>query len=246
VPHPAGHVRSGRSREGATPHDAAPCDEIDVAFLDYLADSSTRAVLTRQTLEHVVLVVVPLLIALVLSLGLGVTAHRAARLRAPILSVVSGLLTIPSLALFALLLPVVGIGDQATFVALTLYALLPIVRNTVAGLGGVDPAIVEAARGMGMSPTTRLWRIELPSAWPVILAGIRVSTLMITGIAAIAAVVGGSGLGREIFRGIRRIGSEGALESLLGGTLAIVLLALLFDLFYLGLGRLTISRGLRD
>ncbi|MFA9428894.1 ABC transporter permease [Egicoccus sp. AB-alg2] len=217
-----------------------------MAFLDYLADPSTRDVLIQQTLEHVVLVVVPLLLALVVSLGLGIAAHRVPRLRAPILTTVSTFLTIPSLALFALFLPVMGIGDGAVMVALTLYALLPIVRNTVAGLGGVDPAIVEAARGMGMSGTKRLVRIELPTAWPVILAGIRVSTLMITGIAAIAALVGGSGLGQEIYRGIRRIGSAGALESLLGGTLAIVLLALLFDLFYLGLGRLTISRGLRD
>lgn len=181
-----------------------------------------------------------------MSLALGIAAHRVPRARQPILTVVSAFLTIPSLALFALFLPIMGIGDGAVLVALTLYALLPIVRNTVAGLGSVDPAIVEAAKGMGMGPTRRLLRIELPTAWPVILAGMRVATLMITGIAAIAAIVGGSGLGQEIYRGIRRIGSTGALESLLGGTLAIVLLALAFDLLYLGIGRLTIPRGLRD
>jgi osmoprotectant transport system permease protein len=89
-------------------------------------------------------------------------------------------------------------------------------------------------------------RIELPNAWPVILAGVRVSTLLVIGIAAIAAIVGGNGLGQEIYRGINRIGSSGAAESILGGTLAIVALALAFDLLYLGLGRLTIPRGLRD
>jgi osmoprotectant transport system permease protein len=214
-------------------------------FTDYLADASTRAVLWDQTLEHVTLVVVPMLIALVLSLILGVLGHRHPRLSQPILNTVSTFLTIPSLALFALFLPIVGIGDTAVIMALTLYALLPIVRNTVAGLGSVDPAIVEAAKGMGMGSSARLFKVELPTAWPVILAGVRVSTLLITGIAAIAALVGGSGLGNEIFRGIRRIGSTGALESLLGGTLAIVVLALLFDLFYLGIGRLTIPRGLR-
>jgi osmoprotectant transport system permease protein len=126
-----------------------------------------------------------------------------------------------------------------------MYALLPIVRNTLAGLGGVDSAIAESATGMGMGRTRRLLRIELPIAWPVLLAGLRVSTQLVIGIAAIAALVGGPGLGNEIFAGIRSIGSVGALERLLGGTLAILVVAAVFDLFYLGLGRLTIPRGLR-
>jgi osmoprotectant transport system permease protein len=109
----------------------------------------------------------------------------------------------------------------------------------------VDQAIVESASGMGMGGTKRLLRIELPIAWPVLLAGLRVSTQLIIGIAAIAALVGGPGLGNEIFAGIRSIGSVGALERLLGGTLSILVVAAIFDLFYLGLGRLTIPRGLR-
>jgi osmoprotectant transport system permease protein len=215
-------------------------------FTDYLADPRTRAELLDQTLEHIVLTAVPVLIAVVIGLLLGIVAHRSARLRSPILGLVSTFLTIPSLALFALLLPFVGIGATAPIIALTLYALLPIVRNTVSGLFSVDAAIVESAKGMGMNPTMRLWKIELPIAWPVILAGMRVATLLTVGIAAIAALVGGPGLGQEIFSGIRRIPATGSLESLLGGTILIVLLAVLFDLLYLALGRLTIPRGIRD
>jgi osmoprotectant transport system permease protein len=215
-------------------------------FTDYLADPSTRRVLTEQTLEHVYLTAVPMLIAVLIGLALGIVAHRVPQVRPAIVGTVSTFLTIPSLALFALLIPIVGIGATPAIVALTLYALLPIVRNTVSGLYSVDNAVVESAKGMGMGATKQLVRIELPNAWPVILAGIRVATQLTIGIAAIAALVGGPGLGQEIFRGIRRIPAAGSLESLLGGTLAIIVLALLFDLLYLGIGRLTIPRGIRD
>ncbi len=215
-------------------------------FTEYLADPSTQRELLSQTAEHIYLTAVPVLIAVILGLGLGITAHRSPQLRSPILSVVSTFLTIPSLALFALLIPIVGIGATPAIIALTLYALLPIVRNTVSGLFSVDRAVVESAKGMGMSATMRLWKIELPNAWPVMLAGVRVATLLTVGIAAIAALVGGPGLGQEIFTGIRRIPAAGSLESLLGGTVAIVLLAILFDLLYLAIGRLTIPRGIRE
>jgi len=215
-------------------------------FTEYLADPRTREALLQQTIEHIYLTAVPILLAVVIGLFLGILAHRSPRLRSPILSLVSTFLTIPSLALFALLIPIVGIGATPAIIALTLYALLPIVRNTVSGLFSVDNAVVESAKGMGMSATMRLWKIELPNAWPVMLAGIRVATLLTVGIAAIAALVGGPGLGQEIFTGIRRIPATGSLESLLGGTLFIVILAVLFDLLYLALGRLTIPRGIRE
>lgn len=217
-----------------------------MAFIEYLSDPSSQRTLLIQSLEHIRIVGYAMLFATIIGLFLGIAAHRFPPFRGPILSVTSTFLTIPSLALFALMIPIVGIGDTGPIVALTLYALLAIVRNTVSGLFSVDNAVVESAAGMGMSKTMRLWRIELPNAWPVMLAGLRVSTLLTVGIAAIAALVGGSGLGQEIFRGIRRIGSPGALESLLGGTLAIVILAMLFDLVYLAIGRLTIPRGIRD
>jgi osmoprotectant transport system permease protein len=215
-------------------------------FTEYLANPSTQRVLLQQMIEHIYLTMVPVLAAMVIGLALGIIAHRSPALRAPILGVVSTFLTIPSLALFALLIPLVGIGNTAPIIALTMYALLPIVRNTVSGLYSVDNAVVESAKGMGMGSRARLVKIELPNAWPVMLAGVRVATLLTIGIAAIAALVGGNGLGQEIFRGIRRIPASGSLESLLGGTLAIVLLAVLFDLIYLAIGRLTIPRGLRD
>lgn len=217
-----------------------------MGFLEYLQDPATQRALITQTTEHLRLIAIPMLWALVAAISIGIAAHRLPWLRNTLMTVVSWFLTIPSLALFALLIPVMGIGDPPVMVALFLYALLPITRNTLAGLTSVDGAMVEAAKGMGMGPTARLLRIELPNAWPVILAGVRVATLLTIGIAAVAAILGGNGLGQEIYRGINRIPSPGSLEAILGGTLFIVLLALAFDLFYLGIGRLTIPRGLRD
>lgn len=202
--------------------------------------------LLELTLEHILLVTVPILIGAVLGVLLGVVAHRSPRLRSAIMNTTSTFLTIPSLALFGLMIPIVGIGSPPVIVALVIYSLLPITRNTLAGLTAVDEAVVESARGMGMSGSQRLWRIELPNAWPVILAGIRVSTQLIVGIAPIAALIGGPGLGNEIFsQGIRRIGSPGALHAILGGTVAVLLLALLFDLAYRGVERFTVSEGLQ-
>lgn len=215
-------------------------------FTDYLADPSTQRILLEQTIEHIYLTAVPVGIAIVIGLLLGIVAHRSATLRSTILATVSTFLTIPSIALFAILIPVVGIGAGPAIVALTMYALLPIVRNTVSGLVSVDQAVVESAKGMGMPGRMRLWRIEIPNAWPVMLAGVRVATLLTIGIAAIAALVGGPGLGQEIFAGIRNMPGAGSLERLLGGTILIVLLALAFDLIYLAIGRLTIPRGIRD
>jgi osmoprotectant transport system permease protein len=161
-----------------------------------------------------------------------------------VLAVTSTFLTIPSFALFGLLVPLLGLGWPPTVFALVMYALLPIVRNTVVGLRSVDPAIAESAQGMGMSRRERLLRIEMPLAWPVILTGMRVSTLIIVGITAVAAFVNGPGLGSDIFSGISRIGSAVALNQVLGAVLGIVVLAILYDGLFAVLGRLTTSRGL--
>lgn len=214
-----------------------------MSFWEYLADNYLA--LLEQSVQHVRLVAYSVIAAVVVGVALGIVAHRSPRLRSGILTVTSTLLTIPSLAFFALLIPVVGIGNTAPIVALFFYALLPIVRNTVSGLQSVDPAIVESAKGMGMGGTGRLWYIELPIAWPVILTGVRVATLLNVGIAAIAVLVGGDGLGTEIFRGIRSLGSPFAPNLIYGGTLFIVLIAALFDLFFSILGRITTSRGIR-
>ena len=130
-------------------------------------------------------------------------------------------------------------------VALTLYGLLPILRNTITGLRGVDPAIVEAAKGMGLSRSQRLLRVELPLAWPVIITGIRVTTLILLGIAAIGAIVNGPGYGELIFTGLARVGTPVAVNLVLAGTLGVVVLAVLFDLLFHAVRRLTTSRGIR-
>jgi osmoprotectant transport system permease protein len=215
------------------------------SFIEYLTAPGTIDVLIEQGIEHVVIVGTAVIMAIIIGVTLGIVAHRSTLLRSPVMNTLSLILTIPSLALFALLIPYVGIGNTAPIIALTGYALLPISRNTLAGLRSVDSAVVESARGMGMSNTQRLLQMELPVAWPVILTGVRVATQLTVGIAAVGALIGGGGLGNEIYNGIRRLGSVGAFEALLGGTLAILVIALLFDSLYLVIGRVTTSKGLQ-
>ncbi len=212
-------------------------------FLDYLAGQSSH--LLELALAHAVTVAIAVAAAAAIGVCLGILVHRRPRATGVALAVTGGFLTIPSYALFGLLVPVLGLGGAPTVVALTMYGLLPIVRNTIVGLRAVDPAVIESARASGMAQRERLLRIELPLAWPVILAGLRVATLILVGVAAIAAAVNGPGLGEDIFAGLARIGSATALDLVLGGILGIVALALLFDLVYAAVGRATISRGLR-
>ena len=126
-----------------------------------------------------------------------------------------------------------------------MYSLLPIVRNTIVGLREVDPAVVESAEGMGMGRFARLFRIELPLAWPVIITGIRVSTVIIVGIAAIGAYIRGPGLGNDIFTGISRLSSPSAPNLVMGGILGVMVIAVLFDFAYVLISRVTTSKGLR-
>lgn len=214
-----------------------------MSFFEYLANSYDN--LFELSLEHIRLVVIAMGIAIAVGVPLGILGHRNRFLRDPILTVTSFFLTLPSLALFALFIPIVGIGATPAIAALTLYALLPVVSNTLAGLASVSPAIIKAARGMGMGSARRLVQIELPLAWPVIITGIRVSTQVVVGIAAIAVFVGGPGLGNEIFRGIRSVPNANAPNLIYGGTLAVVVLALLFDAVFVLIRRLTTSRGIR-
>jgi osmoprotectant transport system permease protein len=201
--------------------------------------------LGAQASDHVVIVLESMLIATVISLVLAMLVYRTNVGSRIAVSVTSVFLTIPSLALLGLLIPYFGLGAKPAIIALVSYALLPIVRNAVVGLRGVDSALVDSARGMGMSRLAILFRVELPIAWPVVLTGIRVSTQLIMGIAAIAALVNGPGLGKSIFDGLARIGSVNSVNSTVAGTLGVVLLALLFDLGFQIVGRLTTPRGLR-
>jgi osmoprotectant transport system permease protein len=212
------------------------------SFLSYL--SSRWDSLFELAIAHAAVVFLSLLVAATIGVTAGILVYRRERAAEVVLAVTSTFLTIPSFALFGLLVPILGLGWPPTVFALVMYALLPIVRNTVTGLRSVDAAITESAQGMGMSGWERLWRIELPLAWPVILAGLRVSTLIIIGIAAVAAFVNGPGLGTDIFTGISRIGSAVALNQVLGAVLAIVALAVLFDGFFAVLGKFTTSKGL--
>ncbi|MGW4030386.1 ABC transporter permease [Streptomyces sp. NPDC004838] len=215
-----------------------------MSFWEYLVTRHQQ--LLTDAFQHASVVFQCMVIATVLGIALGALTYRSTVGGDLAVTTTATMLTVPSLALIGLLIPLVGLGVAPTVIALTLYGLLPIVRNCVVGLRGVDPSLVDAAKGIGMSRTARLMRVELPLAWPPILTGIRVSTQMLMGIAAVAAYASGPGLGNEIFRGIASLGSANALNQVLAGTLGIVVLALLFDAAYVLLGRLTIPRGIRD
>ncbi|GIG67569.1 ABC transporter permease [Phytomonospora endophytica] len=214
-----------------------------MSFWDYV--TSRWDLLLFETYQHASMVFQCVLLATVIGLAVAVATYRTSWLANLATGTASVIFTIPSFAMFGLMIPVFGLGVVPSVVALTLYALLPIIRNCIVGLSGVDPAMVDAARGMGMSRAMVLARVELPLAWPVILTGVRVSTMLTMGVAAIAAYVSGPGLGDEIFSGLARLGGANALNAALAGTLGIILLALLFDAAYILIGRLTTSRGLR-
>lgn len=215
-----------------------------MSFWEYLG--SYREKLLFDAYQHASAVFQCMVVATAVGVLVGVVSYRREWAASLATTTTATLLTVPSLAMIGLLIPVVGLGVAPTVIALTLYGLLPVVRNAIVGLRGIDPALVDAAKGIGMSRPLRLLRIELPLAWPPILTGIRISTQMLMGIAAIAAYASGPGLGNEIFRGIASLGSANALNQVLAGTLGIVALALLFDAAYVLLGRLTIPRGIRD
>jgi osmoprotectant transport system permease protein len=195
-----------------------------------------QAQIYALTLEHLWLVGVSMLLAVLIGLPLGILISRRPVFRRVILGGASVVQTIPSLALFGFLLPSPWLGDRAdrlAITALTLYALLPIIQNTYAGIKGVDPGVREAARGMGMTDFELLVQVELPLAFGVILAGVRVATVITVGVATIAAAIGAGGLGEFIFRGLAMVDNR----VILAGAIPAALMALLAD-FSLGrLGR---------
>ena len=182
----------------------------------------------RSTLEHLWLVLWAVLIAVAVGVPLGILVTRRKWLAKPILGGANIAETIPSLALFGFLLPVPWLGDRAerlAVAALALYALLPIIRNTVTGINSVDRAVREAARGMGMTDRQILFKVELPLSFSTVIAGIRVATVLTIGIATIAAAVGTGGLGEFIFRGLAMVNNQ----LILAGAIPAALLALLAD-----------------
>ncbi|MCP4436106.1 MAG: ABC transporter permease [Actinomycetia bacterium] len=201
--------------------------------------------IVEASLQHAQITLTVIAFATVFSVAIGIFVHQRPTARAAALSIAGVFLTIPSLALFALFIPLVGIGNKPAMIALFLYALLPILRNTVTGLDEVNPAVVESAKGMGLNSWQQLVRVRMPLAWPVIMAGIRVSSLLVVGIAAIAVLVGGDGLGTFIQKGLTRLGLPNSIESVWVGTVFTVLLGLLLDVVFSTIQRLTTSRGLR-
>lgn len=187
-----------------------------------------REGMLELTLEHLWLVGVSILLAVAIGLPLGILLTRWPRARRPVLGGANIMQTIPSLALFAFLLPLPWLGERAdriAITALTLYALLPIIRNTYAGITGVDRAVVEAGRGMGLTDWQLLFKVELPLALGVIIAGIRVAAVISVGVATIAAAIGAGGLGEYIFRGLAMVSNQ----LILAGAIPAALLALLAD-----------------
>src|SRR5213596_4329534 len=189
---------------------------------------SHRMEVLQLTLEHLQIVGISILIAAAIGLPLGIAMTRRPGMSRPILTIANIVQTIPSLALFGFLIPlpfIGGIGVRTAIVALVLYSLLPIIRNTFIGISGVDPAIREAGRGMGMTDGQLLWKVEIPLALSVIFAGIRVATVIGVGVATIAAAVGAGGLGMYIFRGVSMVDSR----LILAGAIPAAALALIAD-----------------
>jgi osmoprotectant transport system permease protein len=192
-------------------------------FMEFVQRNGSQ--IAQLTIEHLWLVAATMVLATAIGVPLGILVTRKPWLSKPILGGANIAETIPSLALFGFLLPVPWLGaraDRLAIVALTLYALLPIIRNTVAGINGVDPAVRESARAMGMTDLQILFQVELPLSYSYLLAGIRVATVLTVGIATIAAAVGAGGLGEFIFRGLAMMNTQ----LILAGAIPAAILAL--------------------
>lgn len=192
-------------------------------FINFILDN--RSELLEQVAEHLWLTLVSVTLATVTGIALGILITRKKQFTRPVLWFANGVQTIPSIALLGVLLPLVGIGPVPAIIALFLYGLLPVIRNTYAGIAGVDPAVKEAAIGMGLSGRQQLLDVELPLATPVIFAGIRTAFVINVGVATLCALIAAGGLGEFIFRGL----STNNPHMILAGALPAAAIALLFD-----------------
>jgi|TARA_B110000503_G_scaffold86118_1_gene131144 osmoprotectant transport system permease protein len=215
-----------------------------LSWFNYLSSRGDLVIETlTQTLTYVVLVTIS---ASIVAIILGVATRHNPFAKELTLSIASVFLTIPSLALFTIFIPIVGLGFAPSFIALFLYALLPIMRNTVAGLDSVDSSILESAKGMGLTSGQILRKVQLPLAWPIMLAGIRVSALLTVGISAIATLVAGGGLGDFIKSGLARLPLPNSLEAIWTGVVLSLALALVIDFILRTVGRFTNPSGVRS
>ncbi|XWN33889.1 MAG: ABC transporter permease [Devosia sp.] len=199
----------------------------------------------ERTLEHISIVGVAVGLAIMTGVPLGIAITQNEKAAAAVLYIAAIIITIPSIALFGVMIPILsvigeGIGYVPAVIAVLLYAQLPIIRNTYTAISNVDPALREAARGMGMTAGQRLWQVEIPLAVPVIMAGVRTAVVMNIGVAAIAAYIGAGGLGTFISRGI----SQTDPRQLITGALAVSILAIAADFFLLWLQKRLTPRGL--
>ncbi len=212
-------------------------------MLTMLLDSwnSRSTDIAIATAEHLMLTIIALLLANLLAIPLGVLLTRYQKWAEPIIGIAAVFQTIPSLALLGLMIPLLGIGVMPAVVALTIYGLLPILRNTYTGILGVNSAAIEAGVGMGMTSKQILFWIELPLARPIIMAGIRTATVLLVGIATLASLIGAGGLGDLIFRGI----STANQELILAGAFPAALLAIVFDIVLKNVERRMQPKGLQ-
>lgn len=213
-----------------------------VHLWDYISSHASN--LTFLTYQHASLAFQTVLVGTVCAVVIAIIVYRLPLASALTLTSSRVALTIPSLALLALLIVPFGLGVVPSFIMLAFFAAMPVIGNSVVGLRSVPASVIESAAGIGLPRWRILLTVELPMAWPVILTGIRVSTQMIVGVAAIVAYVLGPGLGSLIFNGLSRLGGANALEMALTGTILIVIIALVFDALLVLLGRVTISKGL--
>jgi osmoprotectant transport system permease protein len=214
-----------------------------MGFVEFLRDR--WPVLSFLAYQHMSLVVQTLILATLLAVIIGILIYRSPVGVAVGNTAIAVGLTIPSYALLGVLVGIVGLGVVPSVILLVFFGVFPILRNVVVGLNGVDKALVESARGMGMSRFATLMRLELPLAWPVIMTGVRVSAQMLMGIAAIAAYALGPGLGGYIFSGISRMGGANATNSIVAATVGILILAVILDTVLNFITRLTVPRGIR-
>lgn len=210
-----------------------------LGLLEYIADHATD--LVGLLWEHLQIIGIAILASLIVGVTLGIFISRHDRLASVVISIAGVIMTIPSLAMFAFMIPLLGIGLEPAWVALALYALLPIIRNTNVAIRNVNPAMLEAGRGMGMTDLQILSKVRVPLALPVIMAGVRTSVVLTIGIAAIAAYIGAGGLGTYIFRGI----SQSYANPIIAGALVVSLLAILSDLILGRLENWLVPKGLK-
>lgn len=207
-------------------------------FLDTI--QSRADLIQASFLQHIYLSFIALAIGIGIALPLGIFVARYRKFAEPIIGVTAVFQTIPSLALFGFLVPLIGIGTMTALIALIIYALLPILRNTYTGITSIDDSIIEAGRGMGMTTNQLLWQIEFPLALPFIMAGIRTATVLTVGIATLATFVGAGGLGDVIYRGLQSYNNA----LVLAGALPVALLAILFDLTLKWIEKKTTPKGI--